>query len=155
METFRGQSNDLMFKSIGSLGNAISDGDRATVASIGTSLADTPAGNAAKIEIARVLNARAIKRAEMATAYARANNGQLDAGFDQKLDEYAAKNPLFSPADIKRLEALTGGDAAPRRGGGQPQRAAPQPPPAVGTVQGGYRFKGGNPADRNSWEPAR
>jgi hypothetical protein len=30
--------------------------------------------------------------------------------------------------------------------------AAAPPAPAKGAVQNGYRFKGGNPADRNSWE---
>lgn len=44
------------------------------------------------------------------------------------------------------------------RGGGMPQQAQPQPaqPPAgpqVGAVVQGYRFKGGNPNDRSSWEP--
>jgi hypothetical protein len=30
--------------------------------------------------------------------------------------------------------------------------APSQGAPAVGTVMQGYRFKGGNPADRNNWE---
>lgn len=40
----------------------------------------------------------------------------------------------------------------------RPQEAAPQPaaqpvgPPKVGAVEGGYKFKGGNPADPNNWQ---
>jgi hypothetical protein len=33
-------------------------------------------------------------------------------------------------------------------------QAAPQGGPQPGSVVGGFRFKGGNPNDRNSWEPA-
>lgn len=50
------------------------------------------------------------------------------------------------------------------KAGSQPRAGAPRAPntgtsrpspPVVGAVVKGYRFKGGNPADRNSWEPAR
>jgi len=47
---------------------------------------------------------------------------------------------------MKEIERLNGivdeGEPAP----------AGKPAPAVGTVMQGYRFKGGNPADRNNWE---
>lgn len=39
-------------------------------------------------------------------------------------------------------------------GPGAPQGGAPSAP-RPGTVQGGYRFRGGNPADQNSWEPVQ
>ena len=35
----------------------------------------------------------------------------------------------------------------------QGQGAAPSAPPKPGTVEDGYRFKGGNPADPSAWEP--
>ncbi len=40
-------------------------------------------------------------------------------------------------------------------GGGAPQAAAPAGPqaPKVGEIQEGHRYKGGNPASPNSWEP--
>lgn len=49
-------------------------------------------------------------------------------------------------------------DALTREMGGAKQPAASRPAapaaPKVGAVQGGYRFKGGNPADQKNWEKA-
>jgi hypothetical protein len=39
-----------------------------------------------------------------------------------------------------------------RTGGRQP---APKSGPKPGTIEDGHRFKGGNPADPNSWEAVR
>jgi type II secretory pathway pseudopilin PulG len=36
-----------------------------------------------------------------------------------------------------------------------PGSAAPTGAPQIGEVRKGYRFKGGNPADRNNWEPVK
>lgn len=48
-------------------------------------------------------------------------------------------------ADMEAAKARVSGTPAPSKA---PTNAGPQP----GTVQGGYRFKGGNPADPKSWE---
>lgn len=42
-----------------------------------------------------------------------------------------------------------------REGGAAPTAPAAPKPPAVGTVQDGYRFKGGNPADQKNWEKVK
>jgi hypothetical protein len=50
----------------------------------------------------------------------------------------------------------TGSGSQPRAGQPRAPNTGPQQPaaPQVGQVVKGYRFRGGNPADRNSWEPA-
>lgn len=50
----------------------------------------------------------------------------------------------------QRIRANFGIDI-PELGGAKQPSAAPQP----GTVEGGYRFKGGNPADPSNWEPVQ
>lgn len=52
---------------------------------------------------------------------------------------------------LKALDTLEGLQQkyAHLNGSGQAPAGAP---PAVGTVRSGYRFKGGNPADKNNWE---
>ena len=53
--------------------------------------------------------------------------------------------------DIDRRSGAQGGQASGGGSGGN----APQGGPAVGTVEGGYRFRGGNPASPSSWERVR
>ena len=60
-------------------------------------------------------------------------------GFFDQLADYSNKNPLFSEAPAPH----------PPTGVGSPPPSAP----AIGTIDGGYRFKGGNPSDPSSWEP--
>lgn len=52
--------------------------------------------------------------------------------------------------DVKDAYEARGGLKI-QRGGKKPE-AAPTGAPKPGTVEGGYRFKGGNPADPKSWE---
>jgi len=71
----------------------------------------------------------------------------LSAATDPTLDLQANKSAL---ANLERM--LTNKNAA--------AAAAPKPTttpnaPAVGTVKDGYKFKGGNPADKNNWEKVK
>lgn len=49
-----------------------------------------------------------------------------------------------APGDVRKQLS----DTLPGKGGG-----AAAKPPAKGTVEDGFRFKGGDPADANNWEP--
>lgn len=74
------------------------------------------------------------------------------------VDTYYA---MTTPAKDRYMEVKGGENEAgaqqasrvlDRRTGQYVDGGAPKTAPAVGTVQGGYRFKGGNPADQNNWE---
>ena len=56
----------------------------------------------------------------------------------------APAHPVVPPAQTSSPPA-----AAPIASGPAPKK----PPPPVGTVMGGYRFTGGNPATPESWKP--
>ena len=76
--------------------------------------------------------------------------GMQEIGAIQKRAKDAGQ-PVPSMAQIR--EALIRREM--EGGGRTPVSSAPaggQAPPPVGTVMQGYRFKGGNPADKNNWE---
>lgn len=70
----------------------------------------------------------------------------LSAATDPTLDLQANKSAL---ANLERM--LTNKNAA----AATPKPAATPSAPAVGTVKDGYKFKGGNPADKNNWEKVK
>lgn len=127
VETFNAMAKQAALDSMGgSLGTGFSNADRDFVEGQVPTLANTPEGNKALIGVQKKIAQRKIAIAQQARTYAKAHDGRIDIGFDDELAAWAEKNPLFA--------AETAG--------------APKP----GAIEDGYRFKGGNPADQNSWE---
>jgi len=110
---------------------ALSDKDREFLVGMTPGLAKTAEGNQMIIDSAKKLAKRDQDVARIAREY-RKKNGTLDEGFYDELQRFSEANQLFE-------------------GGGAAKPAGPRPP-SVGTVQSGYRFNGGNPADPNSWQ---
>jgi hypothetical protein len=64
-------------------------------------------------------------------------------------DQLGGGGEFTSPS----MSAVGAGAAKPRGGGPpKPPKSSVSAAPKVGTVEDGYRFKGGNPADKASWE---
>lgn len=95
-ELFDSLSNKMVLDaSGGSLGAGVSNADVGFITNTVPALGKTPEGNRQLIDISRKVYQRKQEEAKMAREYAAKNGGRLDSGFDDKLAEYAAKNPLF------------------------------------------------------------
>jgi hypothetical protein len=75
------------------------------------------------------------------------------------IDKQVASIKKLLETRLDQARQIYGGGMSPG-GGSAPAapaatKSAPPPPPAVGAVQDGYRFKGGNPASPDSWEPVK
>lgn len=108
----------------------------------------------------------ALKRAQVSSDARMRNAANIVGrvvGAGQMYDPKNAADPAVQQAAKLLNIDLSGGTAAPAPAaagqGGAGAPAQPQQPqqakvPQVGEIVKGYRFKGGNPADKNSWEPA-
>lgn len=104
------------------------------------SLGRTPEGNQIVLETLQALQQHKIAAAEIAS---RAQSGQMSwQDAEKQIRELGNPYEAFSEFR-KRSEAS-----------GKEQPAFPGAPP-IGTVQDGYRYNGGNPADQNNWEKAQ
>jgi hypothetical protein len=89
----------------------------------------------------------AIKNATGMSAQQLNSNAELKAWLASVSDPGQSIETVRKTLDAIRRTYLT-----PSSGGATPATAAPQTGPKVGTVEGGYKFKGGNPADPKNWE---
>lgn len=131
---------------------ALSDKDREFLQQSVPGLERTPGANRIIIDYMRRMAQRSVEVDQLRRDYIRENK-RLDEGFYDRLAEWSAANPLFTPADEAAVaQALGAGPRQGQPGGAQQGTVAPPPP---GTVMDGYRFRGGDPADPNSWERVR
>jgi len=77
------------------------------------------------------------------------------AGYIPGTPEYQTilRNAVNDKTDPAQIVAMGNGQFQAVRHSQLYGQPAVSPPPPVGTVDGGYRFKGGNPSDPSAWEP--
>lgn len=102
-ETFNALSKQAALDVMGgSLGTGFSNADRDFVIDQVANLGNTPEGNRRIIGIQQKIAQRKIEISQLATAYVQ-KFGQLDAGFDNVLRQYAEENPLFPKKEAGAL----------------------------------------------------
>lgn len=86
---------------------AMSDADRAFLASMSPGLSTTPEGNQKLLDYRMAIEKRNIDVAQRANEYMNAHNGRLDNNFFADLSKWSAENPLFPKGEESK--AVPGG----------------------------------------------
>lgn len=106
-------------------------------------LSQNPAARDMTLNTMEALTRDEIARGEIATKLAAKEINRLDA--EKALRDLP--DPMKSFQEWRKANPALYGQAL----GGTAPKAAPQGAPKAGHLEDGYRFKGGNPADPNSW----
>lgn len=99
VEAARALSNEMALQLRSPAGGAgmpgaMSDSDRVFLTSMVPGIETTPEGRKLMVQTQKQLNQRKREIAKMARDY-KTKNGGIDEGFDQQLNDYAQKNPMF------------------------------------------------------------
>jgi hypothetical protein len=122
---------------------AMSDSDREFLKATVPGLGRTPEGNVQIIDYMTRIEQRNMDVANLAQTYMAQNGGRLDYKFFNQLADWSKANPLFPERPMTP-------DQSKEARGGNGMGA-----PSIGTVEDGYRFKGGDPGNPASWERAQ
>jgi hypothetical protein len=68
-------------------------------------------------------------------------------------EEGLKQYPVLRPDGQAALTKVEENVSRLKSGTTEPAKTPALTPPKAGEIQGGYRFKGGNPADKANWEP--
>ena len=106
METFRAVSYKSIKDEIGSLGSAVSDGDRRFVENANMQLTTTQAGNRMIIAIKRRMAERKIQMLELANKHKEKHGGRLTEDFWAERSKFVKANRLFTDEEMAQIRAV-------------------------------------------------
>lgn len=131
----------------------ITENERSLIRDTIPVLLSTPQGAREAMNLLRRLDAYDTQIARIYRENARRNGGQPNpVTVREEIAQFVQSNPM--PDATAELGGYMQAPAAPAQGGPttRPISTAPPPPPSVGTVQDGYRFRGGDAGNPASWE---
>ena len=151
-ENFTALSNKLIFDTIGTLGNAISEGDRRFMERANPSMLATKEGTQILIEIMKKTAERAAAAGRISQAYRNDRGASAKPWvLNKRLQDYGEQNSFFTNADGsdnelgKRLRGLEAPTPVPGSPAAEAAKNATVPPPPSLVAPGTTIYKGGKP----------